>query len=228
MKRCRTHGLCDIRVRWGLHDKEAAEAAPARIYSIFSGDRQIVYAFTRATSAELSAKNGSDEVKAVVTAADNAHLRGKMLHRLAVRAMVADYETGLYSDDFAQHTAIKEAQKAPLIARSLEYGIVTPWTSFVAIEERTEGEQKRQQPSLSLLLERESVDDLPYLGWPQPLRSTERLSAALKAHTEDATSDKGASEVASAAKSALAWLSAASTLLAESGTLGDHSDAIGT
>jgi poly [ADP-ribose] polymerase len=98
--------------------------------------------------------------------------------------MVTQHDQGQYADDLAVHAAVKEAQRAPLIRRSLEYGIVTPWTSFIAIEERIQGEAKLQQPSLASILESVAVDDMPYLAWPQPLRAMERLSAALASHRE--------------------------------------------
>ena len=43
---------------------------------------------------------------------------------------------------------------------------MTPYTSFVAIEERKEGEDLRPTgPSILELVEKESVDILPYIDW---------------------------------------------------------------
>ena len=43
---------------------------------------------------------------------------------------------------------------------------MTPYTSFVAIEERKEGEDIRPTgPSITELVEKETVDILPYIDW---------------------------------------------------------------
>lgn len=77
-----------------------------------------------------------------------------------------------------QHSLLKEAQKAELIALSLKYGLVTQWTSFVAVEERHEGEVHARQPSLAELVAAQAVDDLAYLGFVQPLEAVAELSEA--------------------------------------------------
>lgn len=69
VRRSATPALSNVRVHWGMHEEEAAESVPRRLFSLFSGDRQIVYAFTRASSAELRALNGGVEVHAMVRAA---------------------------------------------------------------------------------------------------------------------------------------------------------------
>lgn len=121
LKRASVPGLTQVNARWGLHEEVLAEAVPMRIVTLFSGDRQIVYAFTRATSAELCGSYAGKQLRAVVQGSENDRLRGKLLHRLAVRAMVAQHESGLYDEDWAKHAAMKESQKASLIKRSLEY-----------------------------------------------------------------------------------------------------------
>lgn len=142
--------------------------------------------------------------------------------------MVSEHETGVYADDWASHSALKEAQKAPLIARSLEYGIVTPWTSFIAIEERVEGEQRRRQPALSELLDGETVDDMPYLAWPAPLRAAQRLASALESHRRSQREGDAAAaaEATVSAEAALAWLRLAASLLANTGAAPESSDTV--
>lgn len=58
VKRSQCPSLREISVTWGIHNVIDGNAvqAPSIILSLFSGDRQIVYAFTEATTATLKAK----------------------------------------------------------------------------------------------------------------------------------------------------------------------------
>ena len=49
--------------------------------------------------------------------------------------------TGNYDDDRLKHDVIKMRRKAEIIRLSIKYSLVTKFTSFVAVEERKEGEQ---------------------------------------------------------------------------------------
>jgi len=40
---------------------------------------------------------------------------------------------------------------------------------LVAIEKREKGEEKKQGPSVADLVEKENVDELPYIGWTELL-----------------------------------------------------------
>ena len=61
---------------------------------------------------------------------------------------------------------LKSERKQYIIDLSKTHSIVTPYTSFVAIEERKEGEDLLPTgPSITELLEKESVDILPYIDW---------------------------------------------------------------
>ena len=61
---------------------------------------------------------------------------------------------------------LKSERKQYIIDLSKTHSIVTPYTSFVAIEERKEGEDLQPKgPSITELLEKETVDILPYIEW---------------------------------------------------------------
>ena len=60
------------------------------------------------------------------------------LHRLAARAMIADYEDGMHEVDPLIRDELKRSRKPQIIDLSIRYSIVSPYTSFVAVEERKE------------------------------------------------------------------------------------------
>ena len=54
---------------------------------------------------------------------------------------------------------------------------MTPYTSFVAVEERKEGEDLRPTgPSITELLDKESVDILPYIEWEKRIGEETEVS----------------------------------------------------
>ena len=77
-----------------------------------------------------------------VSTTASAHRQGDMLHTLAARKMIQDWEDGSYDDEAEQHMLQKRKRKQELIGLSLNYQVVTKWTSFVAVEDRTEEERR--------------------------------------------------------------------------------------
>ena len=61
-----------------------------------------------------------------------------MLHRLAAHALIDDFERGVLDHDAIQQAVMKRTLKQRVIDLSKTFSIVTPYTSFVAIEERVE------------------------------------------------------------------------------------------
>lgn len=48
---------------------------------------------------------------------------------------------------------------------ALDYQLLSPWTSFIAIEERVSGEKVSQNPDIKSIIS--NVDSLPYIPWFQ-------------------------------------------------------------
>ncbi|XP_062605822.1 uncharacterized protein LOC134267631 isoform X2 [Saccostrea cucullata] len=163
-------GISLVQVEWGTstnkHDPPLQ--APCRIPSLFSGSRQVVYGFVRnCTQAKLMANVDGQKFETMVSTTELNFTEGKMLHQLAARAVIRDYEDGVLSDCKVDHKMIKQERKQHIIELSKEFGIVTPYTSFIAVEERSEGEVT-EGPSIQELLDLESVDILTYIGWMNP------------------------------------------------------------
>uniref|UniRef100_A0A8B8EL51 Poly [ADP-ribose] polymerase n=1 Tax=Crassostrea virginica TaxID=6565 RepID=A0A8B8EL51_CRAVI len=161
-------GISQVQVEWGpLTDKQDPPLqAPYRIPSLFSASRQVVYglALKNCTQAKLTANVDGQEFDTIVSTTELNFTEGVMLHQLAARAVIRDYEDGILSDSRLDHKVIKQERKPFIIELSKEFGIVTPYTSFVAIEERKEGEAS-DGPSIKKLVAQESVDILTYMGW---------------------------------------------------------------
>ena len=72
----------------------------------------------------------------------------------------------MLSDGKLEHELLQKSRKGDIINLSIQYSIVSKFTSFVAIEERSpEDEDQGPGPSVAELLARESVDRLDYMAW---------------------------------------------------------------
>jgi poly [ADP-ribose] polymerase len=160
--------LSEIGVAWGISDRGAVTQAPTQLTSLFHGERQIVYGFVDyCTAATLTAKNGDAEVSNVVSTHELSITRGSIVHTLTARAMIRDWEDGNYDKDALLHEIIKRKRKEEIIKLSIQYSLVTQFTSFVAIEKREKGEEVREGPTIEELVQKETVDALPYVGWQE-------------------------------------------------------------
>ena len=61
-----------------------------------------------------------------------------MLHRLATRGVVRDWEVGSVHADRLENDAMMDDVRRQLIQLGIEFNIVSPLTSFIAVEERDE------------------------------------------------------------------------------------------
>lgn len=46
----------------------------------------------------------------------------------------------------------------------------------MAVEKREKGEEKKQGPSVNELVEKETVDELPYIGWVEKEKKKEKVT----------------------------------------------------
>ncbi len=61
---------------------------------------------------------------------------------------------------------MKRKGEGMMMDLSKKHSVVCSLTSFVAVEERTEGERlERSRPDIQEVLAGENVDILPYMGW---------------------------------------------------------------
>ncbi|XP_052074990.1 uncharacterized protein LOC127712542 isoform X2 [Mytilus californianus] len=160
-------GVSGVSVQWIYYAKHSnIIQAPCIIPSLFNGTRQVVYGFVpNCTQAKLSASVDGNEFCTMVSTTELNMTKGKMLHQLTARAMIRDYEDGVFSSNNTQDQVQKLEKKSYIIDLSKEYSIVTPYTSFIAVEEREKDEEKTDGPSIADLVAKETVDVLPYMDW---------------------------------------------------------------
>lgn len=60
-----------------------------------------------------------------------------MLHQLAARSVIRDWQDGSLSESRTEHEIVQKKLKSYVINLSIEHSIVSPFTSFIAIEERS-------------------------------------------------------------------------------------------
>ncbi|GFR66346.1 poly [ADP-ribose] polymerase [Elysia marginata] len=169
-------GLTSVSVEWRQYDDNLPPPAqaPRQITALFSGSQQIVYGYVpNCTMVTLKAEVGGQEVSTVVSTSELSITEGLLVHRLTARAIIQDWEAGVLARDRTHHELTKMELKDYVIDLSKEYSIVTQLTSFVAVEKREENEKDSlpKGPTMKELLNKESVENLPYMGWtsvPEP------------------------------------------------------------
>ncbi|XP_065065834.1 protein mono-ADP-ribosyltransferase PARP4-like isoform X2 [Rhopilema esculentum] len=164
--------LESVRVTWQQfdHDAPLPLQAPKDVFCLFNGYRQVIYGFVpHCRMATLSAKIGDRELSTMVSTTDLNVTTGKILHRLAARAVIKDWEDGTLSESRTEHEMLKREMKDKVIELSIKHSIVTQFTSFVAVEERKDGElyDDVNAPSVDELVEMENVDFLAYMGFEE-------------------------------------------------------------
>ncbi|XP_063451966.1 protein mono-ADP-ribosyltransferase PARP4-like [Pan paniscus] len=131
-----------VSVKWQQLNPDAPEAlqAPAQVPSLFRNDRLLVYGFIPHCT--------------------------QMIHKLATRALIRDYEDGILHENETSHEMKKQTLKSLIIKLSKENSLIIQFTSFVAVEKRDENESPFPDiPKVSELIAKEDVDFLPYVSW---------------------------------------------------------------
>ena len=120
----------------------------------------------------------------------SCHFVLQTLHRLAARAVIKDWENGSLNEDRTKHEMLKREMKDKIIKLSIDHSIVTQFTSFVAIEEREDGEKfdPTEGPSITELVEKENVDLLSYMVFDVDEEKSEVSSE--RTDSEDNASDR--------------------------------------
>ncbi|XP_060065436.1 protein mono-ADP-ribosyltransferase PARP4-like [Ylistrum balloti] len=158
-------GLTSVAVSWQQeYGAPPPKQAPNQITAVFSGSRIVVYGFVQnCASATLTAEIGDQEISAVVTKSDRYVSKGKILHQLAAKAIIRDWEDGLLSSDGLNQQVRFMDMKDYIIRLSKEFSIVTQLTSFIAVEKRDKDEEVTS-PDIDDLLMLEHTEICTYLG----------------------------------------------------------------
>ena len=101
--------------------------------------------------------------------------------------MIKDWEDGSLNEDRTKHEVLKREMKDKIINLSIEHSIVTQFTSFVAIEERKDGEKfdPTVGPSITELVEKENVDLLSYMAFEVDEKKSEASSSESTDYEDD-------------------------------------------
>ncbi|XP_071788645.1 protein mono-ADP-ribosyltransferase PARP4-like [Asterias amurensis] len=171
--------VTSVSVQWnqGGQDNFSLLQAPAQITSLFRKNRLIVYGLLRNfAKATLFAEVNGKKFETVLSAIDQPHTEGNIIHKLAAHAVISDWEEGVLHADRLEHEAQKHELTSRIVELSIRHSILTPMTSFIAVEEREEEEQVQIAEGKKLellqtvkdLLSSEEVDQLPTLNWEEP------------------------------------------------------------
>ncbi|ERE92203.1 poly [ADP-ribose] polymerase 4-like protein [Cricetulus griseus] len=171
MTRIRSPSCHSVSVKWQQLSRDAPEPlqAPAQVPSLFHNDRLLVYGFIpHCTQATLCAFIQEKEFHTMVSTTELQKTTGTMIHKLAARALIRDYEDGVLHDNETNHEMKKKIMKSLIIELSKENSLITQFTSFVAVEKRDGNEIPfANVPNISELVAKEDVDFLPYMSWKE-------------------------------------------------------------
>ncbi|THG97065.1 hypothetical protein EW026_g4879 [Hermanssonia centrifuga] len=178
VKASRTEILEDVSIDWGVPEqlvdsKDMVDAqnapfrqGPSKLSSLDAGHRFVVFAIIKHEKFDMPAevvicghRNSGEQLKFTVAVEELSSTTGRLepqrplIHTLAARRIITDLEDGSRVD-IPLHT------KAAILHLGEQYQLASQYTSFVAVEERS------QQP-LSLLGEETLSPELHVLGTPR-------------------------------------------------------------
>uniref|UniRef100_A0A1I8HY60 Poly [ADP-ribose] polymerase n=1 Tax=Macrostomum lignano TaxID=282301 RepID=A0A1I8HY60_9PLAT len=196
--------LTELSVEWHLDDDDdnsdsqelsVVRQAPACPSALFNGQRLIVYGLMPREGrgcqrATLHAKAGDCRVSCTVFTSELCFTTGSMVHALAARSLIADWEAGSLDTDPALHQLKRLEQKANLVQLSIRYSVACQFTSFVAVEDREKDEKFESDMTgrLQTLLDDEKVDILATQGW-EPIKEAGDGLAEILAQIADGIID---------------------------------------
>ncbi|XP_014821626.1 PREDICTED: poly [ADP-ribose] polymerase 4 isoform X2 [Calidris pugnax] len=176
-------GCSSVSIKWQQFNIDAPEPmqAPAQIQSLFNNERLLVYGFIpHCTQATLRAIINDQELQTVVSTTELQKTTGTVLHKLAARAFINDYEDGILHENETEHEMKKQTLKNMIIQLSLENSIISQFTSFVAVEKRDASETcSADAPNILEIIAQEDVDFLPYMDWDQQTMESDSLIGGL-------------------------------------------------
>ncbi|CAF4353623.1 unnamed protein product, partial [Rotaria sp. Silwood2] len=140
--------------------------APKMIRSLFNGMKLTVYRFIRSChKATLTATINGQEFITTVFSSTVTMTKGRILHCLTARAFIDDFDNGILHIDESENELIKIQYKRDLIDLSIKYSVISPYTSFITIEERDNTQTHQTGVCLVNVMVDRDIDLLPYIGW---------------------------------------------------------------
>ena len=165
---CMEPGLTKVDLRWKVFgiNKDEIEQAPVRISSLFNKTRQTMYGFVpNCRAATLLAYVGDQKLETLVSCADLNVTKGDTLHKLAAHALIEDYFKGNLREDHVEHERHFRQRREAITQLSISNSILCPLTSFIAVEERKEGEVIEKTIEVEEILKTLEQDRLSYMAW---------------------------------------------------------------
>ncbi|XP_058403765.1 protein mono-ADP-ribosyltransferase PARP4 isoform X3 [Diceros bicornis minor] len=166
MTRLRSPSCHSVSVRW----QQLRPAAPEPLQA--------------PAQATLCALIQEKEFSTMVSTTELQKTTGTMIHKLTARALIRDYEDGILHENETKHEMKKQVLKSLIIKLSKENGLITQFTSFVAVEKRDGNESPFSNiPNILEIIAKEDVDFLPYMSW-QEERPDSSVTQPLSASSE--------------------------------------------
>ncbi|XP_014646672.1 PREDICTED: poly [ADP-ribose] polymerase 4 [Ceratotherium simum simum] len=188
MTRLRSPSCHSVSVRWQQLRPAAPEPlqAPAQVQSLFPGDPLLIYGLIpHCTQATLCALIQEKEFSTMVSTTELQKTTGTMIHKLTARALIRDYEDGILHENETKHEMKKQVLKSLIIKLSKENGLITQFTSFVAVEKRDGNESPFSNiPNILEIIAKEDVDFLPYMSWQEEQPDSSVTQQPLSASSE--------------------------------------------
>ena len=170
--------ISNLELSWiGDENTNSIQQAPKKILSVFHGERKVLYGMlgNEKCSQVLFSSQGADgeQISCRIGShtAGDTHNVNDMIHKLATRALLRDYEEGVYSIDPLEDAVLKEQKKLEMVELSCKYNVVCSLTSFLAIEKRDGSISDERTPAISELISTEKYDLLDYIGWGEGMDS---------------------------------------------------------
>eukprot|EP00759_Apiculatamorpha_spiralis_P052789 PhF_6_TR601/c0_g2_i1/m.714/K10798/PARP; poly [ADP-ribose] polymerase len=174
--------LSRVHIEWSMEENdrlrretnESVVQTPMVLGNLFQNEKVIVYGFVehQARQAELVA--GVDEgTRYLVTTHGLSFRKGTLIHRLATRRYVQEYVAGGGDGALVPEGVVtKPITTSECTRLSLLHGIVSPFTSMVAIEDKADNVRTQATtatPSIEEILRLyQSVDVLKEQSWQTP------------------------------------------------------------
>uniref|UniRef100_A0A8C6TID0 Poly [ADP-ribose] polymerase n=1 Tax=Neogobius melanostomus TaxID=47308 RepID=A0A8C6TID0_9GOBI len=160
IKRLQAPGASSVSVKWQQFNPTAPPPvqAPKQLHALFNDCHTLVFGFVPHCTKVLG-----QEIETMVSTSELQKTKGTFLHKLTARAIIRDFEDGSLDSNAVLHEEKKAELKSFVIELSKEFSVLSQFTSFVAIEERSE--EEKGFTDIPELIAEEDVDFLPYMSW---------------------------------------------------------------
>ncbi|XP_041460179.1 LOW QUALITY PROTEIN: protein mono-ADP-ribosyltransferase PARP4-like [Lytechinus variegatus] len=180
--RCRQPSVSCVNAKWRTEENADGSMklkdliqVPAQTSSVFTGSKVLLYSLgPKVQEVQLNVEIAGKSVEESLKSPIEFEGSSLTLHRLAGRALVRDYEFGSFHQDHALHETRMYDLTKYLTDLSIRLSIITPLTSFIAIEKRDRKTKiKTASPDVDKLLSMITRDDLESLHWTEVILEQE-------------------------------------------------------